>query len=406
MNVSQQRGRWQDVGAMVRSGTMSRRDALSALVAFGVTGTGVALVGRAALMNTARSVKAEEHASMHAGHAQPDAEAMATPELGAQADGTQRWRVKVGGFSPDEGVDGQGYFPGEITINAGDSIFFDFGPGGFHTVTFLSDQEPLALLIPDDGGTPSAEAPRMMLNPEVAFAVGGDSYDGASYLNSGIDFFRDTESPFVLTFTQPGDYSYVCVPHIAVMGAHVIVQEAGAEYPYDQADYDAMAEEQLAALVEAAKTDLPTYLEVATTQQADGSTLWEPTCGVNFGQAQVMRFLPDQLEIKVGDTVRWVNRSPGEGHTVTFLSGAEKPDDFLIEEQGNGPPKLIFNPDVLYPAGGAEYDGTGFVSSGFYGEPFGAATYELTFTQPGTFDYVCLPHEPMGMVGTVTVSES
>ena len=30
--------------------------------------------------------------------------------------------------------------------------------------------------------------------------------------------------------------------------------------------------------------------------------------------------------------------------------------------------------------------------------------YRLTFTAPGDFDYVCLPHAPMDMVGTVAVT--
>jgi plastocyanin len=382
---------------------MSRRDALAAAASLGIVGAGALLAGRSMIGNDSRNAVAQEPMNMHAGHAM--ASPVPAPELGQQPNGSYRWRVAVGGFSAEEGIDTQSYFPGEITINAGDSIFFDFGPGGFHTVTFLSEEEPPALLIPDEGGSPAAGQPRMLLNPDVAFPTGGDTYHGDGYLNSGIDLLRDPAEPFVLTFSQPGAYSYICVPHLAVMGARVIVQETGTDYPYEQPDYDAMAEEQRQALIDTALADLPTYLEVAKTPQSDGSNLWEPTAGVNFGPAQVMKFLPEDLEIRVGDTVRWVNRSPGEGHTVTFGVGGEPPEDFIVEDQGDAPPKITFNPDVLYPAGGAEYDGTGFVSSGFFGEPFGSPTYELTFTVPGTYDYVCLPHLPLGMVGTITVSE-
>jgi plastocyanin len=349
---------------------------------------------------------APQQLSMHAGHAHQEAEPRATPALGSRPDGSHRWRVIVGGFEPADGIDAQAFFPGEITINAGDGIHFDFGAGGFHTVTLLSGQELPPMLIPeDDPATPTADQPRMLVNPDVAFPVGGTTYDGSGYLNSGIDLLRDPGDPFVLTFTEPGEYSYVCVPHSRVMAAHVIVQDAGASLPYDQADYDAMAEEQLAALLGLARADFPAYREVAATPQADGSTLWEPTAGVGIGQAQVMRFLPDPLEIKVGDTVRWVNRSPGEGHTVTFLSGGEAPKDIIVEPQTDGPPRLIFNPDVLFPTGGPEYDGTGYVNSGFFGEPFGPPAFELTFTAPGRHEYICVPHAPMQMVGAVNVAE-
>jgi plastocyanin len=35
---------------------------------------------------------------------------------------------------------------------------------------------------------------------------------------------------------------------------------------------------------------------------------------------------------------------------------------------------------------------------GLPGEPF-----TVTFTQPGTYDYICALHENMGMKGTITV---
>jgi hypothetical protein len=31
-------------------------------------------------------------------------------------------------------------------------------------------------------------------------------------------------------------------------------------------------------------------------------------------------------------------------------------------------------------------------------------TFSFTFEEPGTYDYFCIPHEEMGMVGSVTVS--
>ncbi len=39
----------------------------------------------------------------------------------------------------ETGIDLHAFFPGDITVNAGDSIFFEFTPmgvPGFHTVTF------------------------------------------------------------------------------------------------------------------------------------------------------------------------------------------------------------------------------------------------------------------------------
>lgn len=63
----------------------------------------------------------------------------ATPVLGEQPDGSRVWRVQAGAIDEAEMIEAMGFFPQEITINAGDSVFFDFR--GFHTATFLSGAE-------------------------------------------------------------------------------------------------------------------------------------------------------------------------------------------------------------------------------------------------------------------------
>src|SRR5207245_1243368 len=61
------------------------------------------------------------------------------------------------------------------------------------------------------------------------------------------------------------------------------------------------------------------------------------------------------------------------------------------------------------PGVGADttYDGTGYHNSGMPQENpalFAQHTYTLTFTKPGTYDYVCVVHGP-GMGGTVEVKD-
>ena len=68
----------------------------------------------------------------------------------------------------------------------------------------------------------------MVLNPQVAFPSGQDTYDGTGFVNSGLDVVRlPGDPPFVLSFTTPGTYEYQCIPHGVVMKATVVVQEAG-----------------------------------------------------------------------------------------------------------------------------------------------------------------------------------
>lgn len=76
-------------------------------------------------------------------------------------------------------------------------------------------------------------------------------------------------------------------------------------------------------------------------------------------------FTPGNVSIAVGETVRWVVTNGS--HTVT-------PDDA-------GQPGV--------------WTGTGLLDAG--------DQFEFTFTTAGVYDYHCIPHESLGMTGTITV---
>lgn len=105
-------------------------------------------------------------------------------------------------------------------------------------------------------------------------------------------------------------------------------------------------------------------------------------------------FYPRTITIKAGDTITWAKNVVLE-HTVTFLSGATRPEIALPQPDR----RLLFNPKVAFPQGGSSYDGTGVTSSGVIEES--GKTYTLTFTTPGRYVYQCLLHP--GMKGTVIV---
>ncbi len=337
--------------------------------------------------------------------------AAATPAVGVRTDGTQLWRVQVGAMDMEHLIDIQSMLPAEITINVGDAIWFEFQMmPGFHTVTFSSGEVPPVIFILDpDAATPTAEPPKLMLNPAVILPSGGNSYDGTGLVTSGLDILRDASTPpFVLTFTKTGSFNYQCIPHGVVMQAKVIVQDAGTKLPYDQAAYDQMAKDRIAELIKEGMAAAEQFGKAIATKRPDGMSLWELSAGVGGkNQDRVNRFLPDTIDIGVGDTIRWVNRSEGEPHTVTFLGGEKPPEDTLVEPQPAGPPKLFQNNLTLLRQGNDVYSGTGYHNSGFLGKDFtGTDTYELTFDTAGKFPYYCVLHggaDGSGMAASVTV---
>jgi plastocyanin len=87
-----------------------------------------------------------------------------------------------------------------------------------------------------------------------------------------------------------------------------------------------------------------------------------------------LHFYPETTHVKIGDIVEWRNQSSFT-HSV------------------NADPARFPN-DVSIPAGAAPFD-SGRIPSG--------AIYSHTFTVPGTYRYVCLPHVDFSMAGTVVV---
>lgn len=85
-----------------------------------------------------------------------------------------------------------------------------------------------------------------------------------------------------------------------------------------------------------------------------------------------MLYVPEVLTVKKGDTVKWINDDKKKQfHTVTsgkVVGGGGKPDK-KFDSRMMGPGK----------------------------------TFEHTFSEAGEFDYYCMPHIAMKMVGKVIV---
>jgi plastocyanin len=145
--------------------------------------------------------------------------------------------------------------------------------------------------------------------------------------------------------------------------------------------------------VEAAAT-----AQVSETERSDGTSLWNiftnsqqdpaPQPGGGTGYLEIMRFVPPSLDIEAGDTVKWTALAP---HTVTFPAAGQDP--------------TTIDPFTEPATTDAVYDGTSLYNSALLALGPGApSTYELTFPDAGTFNYVCSLHQFLGQTGSIVVS--
>ena len=77
-------------------------------------------------------------------------------------------------------------------------------------------------------------------------------------------------------------------------------------------------------------------------------------------------FSPANITVEPGTTITWVQEG-NNPHTTTSYDG-------------------LWDSGMIQPGSGG--------------------SFSFTFDEPGTFDYYCIPHESMGMIGSVTVSDA
>ncbi|HKJ57739.1 MAG TPA: plastocyanin/azurin family copper-binding protein [Halobacteriales archaeon] len=87
-------------------------------------------------------------------------------------------------------------------------------------------------------------------------------------------------------------------------------------------------------------------------------------------------FDPDLVWLEVGGTVTWVNES-GTHSTTAYAEANDKPNRI--------------------PSGAEAWDSGILTQTG--------TEFSHTFETEGVYDYYCIPHEALGMIGTVVVGE-
>jgi len=117
------------------------------------------------------------------------------------------------------------FAPNELTVHAGDTVTWRLNTAVPHTITFgpgaLLKQLFTQQLAPAQGADGKTY---LALNPQIAAPVGGPTYDGTGFHNSGLLFPTPGQTvTYKVTFTTPGTYHYICLIHVGMDGyIHVL----------------------------------------------------------------------------------------------------------------------------------------------------------------------------------------
>jgi plastocyanin len=327
----------------------------------------------------------------------------------------------------DRAISWNDFLSANIRVAQGTTVTWTGGSDELHTVTFLAGRPRPNIVVPQpEGGNRPP-----MLDPAYAFpSLPTGPWDGTTYVNSG-DLARGQQ--FTLTFGTTGRYPYVCLLHPPMTGTVEVVPPGSADLT-TQADVQRSIDGDRARMETQAADILRTRGSATSIANPNGTT-WFVRAGTDRrdGRLDILAFLPGELTIRQGDSVVWYADHPVP-HTVTFpAQGQGEPEFIQIQlpdgrllpapEPGqpvppeigmlladpNNPPRLVIGPGGAAARPSPTYDGRSFYNSGVIGDHPGVPlptpqVWMLTFDRPGTYEYMCVLHDPLGMEGKITVT--
>ena len=304
------------------------------------------------------------------------------------------WQLQVGAQNGNMAHQALAFLPNEIWIHQNDSITWTFPVNELHTVTFLQPTQIRPSRLVGCPGVPGGTTPDFSL------------YDGSTCVNSGVlsnNSTLSTPPTYSVVFPATGNFKLVCLAH-PNMTASVHVMDSSTSLPHDQAFYDREGKRQRESLLSDPMVnfhhDHSDHI-IAGVGHIVGNAGGNQTVSVN-------RFMDDTKVIHVGETVEWTTGEAVTNHTITF--GLEPPPALLGLPSAN----------VTTDADGARHavisSTSDNVNSGFITQlpqdriglaqvPLsGTATrFRTTFTAPGIYQFKCVLHDDLGMVGQIIV---
>jgi plastocyanin len=348
------------------------------------------------------------------------------------------------------------FIPNEIWIHQNDTVTWALGTDEDHTVTFLYEPQPATL-----GVGPYPAAQQRPSNAVGCSAYGGAiSPSGSSYDPSGVSGLQCVHSgaaasggalaaygdTFSVKFPAQGNFKFTCLIHASMNGTlHVLA--ASAALPYTQLGYDLQAFAEVANIT---SNIVPPFI-VANGLNRIYTVGKLVSTGGGWQYGSLFRFVaPDgkvitknsPYVVRLGQTVEFTNLDPAEPHTITF--GCPTDDSTcpvstgagtFIDTNGvsgtagdgarfavmNGP----FDPadEGNRDAGSVDQLNSGLLAAGAQDRATGTSPvsgtpgtsvplaqvspsldrFRVTFNTLGSYRFICMLHDEIGMVGWVKV---
>jgi plastocyanin len=277
------------------------------------------------------------------------------------------------------------YLPAAIKVAKNTTVTWDIAGPEPHSVTFV----PPGTTVP-----PSTETDSSLFLPTPATGP----YDGTTLVNSGVLPLGATSEvqKFSMSFGKTGTYTYYCVLHPNMVGTVTVTDDTQDS----QQKITKTGNQERAKYLkegEAAKAKL-VKTKPKSTKNSDGSTTYTVNMGTSTPHTDVLAFAPTPRNVKVGDSVTFVNNSAAP-HTASFggtLVPTNPTADNVVQPQpGPSPQALAQN----------TYLNTGWLPPKTkQGPPLSVRSYTYTVPSPGKYTYACVLHLPSGMAGEIDAS--
>ena len=217
------------------------------------------------------------------------------------------------------------FFPGQLTINAGDKV--TFSSVGFHTASYTAGKPfpPFLVLSQREGlrGHRRFGGRAVLLRRASRSSNTGSGCSclqarrrsrGGKFASSGVIVAQNPTKPVTATYTFPqvGKFKMVCLIHPPDMAMNIVVKPKGAAVPTGRGSRGAAQRPRLDAAWAIAEA-------VSSRRSRRGTrSTWASRAQDSGGRTTVLDFVPNLTTVKAGTTVNFVVKAPTEAHNAAF----------------------------------------------------------------------------------------